>query len=109
MERVPEPFLRVGDAEEVPAGTDLGDRLDGERVVVDHDRVEERLDHAEQVGIDDEFGYRSVEPTLHPAGAVHQEVDAAHDRPPQREHALVAAWASTALAAQTLDDRYGTL
>ena len=89
MERVAEPFLGVGDAEEVTAGTDLGDRVDGERVLVDDDRVEDRGDHRQQVGVEDELDERGVEPTLHPPRAVHQEVDATHDRAPQREHALV--------------------
>ena len=81
--------LRVGSAEEVAAGADLAHRIEAERVLVDDDRVEERGHHLQQLGVDDHLLEAGVEATLHPAGAVHQEVDAAHDRAPQREHRFV--------------------
>ena len=76
-------------AEEMPARPDLPHRVESERVLVDDDRIEERLDHPEQLGIEDHLLEPRVEPALHPAGAMHQQVDAAHDRAPQREDRLV--------------------
>ena len=43
----------------------------------------------EQVGVERHLLERGLQAAFHPAGAVHQQIDAAHDRAPQREHALI--------------------
>ena len=109
MERGLEPALRVGGAEEVPARPDVLHRRERERLVVDDDRVEEGLDHPEQLGVEDHLLVAGVEPALHPAGAVHQQVDAAHDRAPQREDRLVGGLGVDRVGgARRWSDRYGT-
>jgi len=79
----------VGGAEEVAGRTDLGDGLDGERGVVDHERLEHLGDAVEEVGVDDHLLVGGEEAALEPAGAVQQEVDAAHDGAPDGDDALV--------------------
>jgi hypothetical protein len=63
--------------------------LEAERLVIDHDRVQEGLDHAQQLGVQDHLLVARMEAALHPACTVHEQVDPAHDRAPQAEHALV--------------------
>src|SRR6186997_1849975 len=69
--------LRVLGAEEVAAGTDLLHRREGQRLIIDDDRLEEGRDHPEQLGIKDHLLVARVEAALHPAGAMHQQVDPA--------------------------------
>ena len=64
-------------AEEMAARADLLDRRERQGLLVDDDRVQERLDHPEQLGVEDHLLVAGVEAALHPAGAVHQQVDAA--------------------------------
>ena len=108
MERGAEALLGVVDAEEVAARADLADRVERQRGVVDDDRVEQGGDHRQQVGVEHELGQRGVQTALHPAGAVHQDVDAAHHRAPQREHALVGGLGVEGVGGETFDERYGT-
>ena len=77
MERGPVARLGVLGAEEVAARADLLHRREGERLLVDDDRLEERRDHPEQLGVEDHLLVAGVEAALHPAGAVHQQVDPA--------------------------------
>ena len=73
----------------MPAGTDLGDRVERQRLVVDHERVEHRRCHVQQVGVDHHLLEAGLQAALHPPGSVHHHVDTTADRPGDREHRLV--------------------
>src|SRR5208337_3185792 len=81
--------LRVFGAEEVAARADLADRLQRQFLLLDRQRAKELGDHCEKVGVERHLLERGLQTALHPAGTVHEEIDAAHDRAPQREYALI--------------------
>ena len=108
MERRAEALLGVADAEEVPAGPTS--RMASTASVSSSTTIgsSNAATIAEQVGVEHELGGRGVQPALHPSGAVHQEVDAAHHGAPQREHALVGGLGVEGVGGDTFDERYGT-
>ena len=81
--------LGVLGAEEVPAGTDFAHCFEREILVLHSQRPQELGDHREQFGVERHLLERSLQASLHPAGAVHEKIDAAHDRSPEREYAFV--------------------
>ena len=83
------PVLGVLGPEEVPGRPDLGDGLDGQGGVVDDYRLQHGCDHVQEVGVDNHLLVGGQEATLQPPGAVQQQVDAAHDGPPEGDHTLV--------------------
>ena len=80
---------RVGRAEEVAARPDLGDRVDAQRRLVDHDRLEHLGDHLQDLRVDDELLERGGEAALEPAGALVEQVHPAHHRAPHGHLGLV--------------------
>ena len=72
----------VGRPEEVAAGPDVGDRLEAEAGLVDRDRLEDLRHHLQDLGVDDQLLERRGQAALEPAGALVEQVDAAHDRAP---------------------------
>src|SRR5262245_21725179 len=72
----------MGGAKEVAAGADLANGIEAECLIVDLERVEERLDHLDQIAIQHEFLERSDEAAFHPAGTMQNEIAATHHRAP---------------------------
>ena len=79
----------MGGAEEMPAGTDLADGLEAERVVVDGQGGEKLHHHLHQVAVEDEFLEGGDQAAFQPAGPMHDEIAAAHGDAPQREHDFI--------------------
>ena len=81
---------RVLRAEEVPARTHLSHRVEPERVrrsMSSGSRNSATI--CSRSTVEGEFLVGADQPALHPAGRVQDEIAAAHDRAPQREHALI--------------------
>src|SRR5690242_544572 len=85
-----ETLERVDGAKEVPALADLLVRRIRERLLVDLQRLERRVQHAQLLDVDDELLVAGDERRLEPAGGVHDEVRAGEERGPERHHRLVA-------------------
>src|SRR3954471_23286911 len=79
VEALAEALERVHRAEEVPARADLLVRAERKRLLVDLERRELVLQHAQQLDVDDELLVARHEPTLEPAGRVHHVVRAGQD------------------------------
>src|SRR5918993_4803219 len=89
IERGPVALLRVGAAEEMPAGPDLADGVQRQGVLVDRQRLEEARHHLQRVDVDHQLLERGAQAPLEPAGRVLDQVAAAHDHGPEREHGFV--------------------
>ncbi len=73
----------------MPAGADFAHRLKRQLRFVHAQRPQELGDHRQKIGVERHLLERGLQAPLHPARAMHEKVDAAHDRAPEREHALV--------------------
>ena len=65
-------------AEEMPAVTDICDRVDAEGGLAHFDRFEELGEHLQHFNIDDKFLCRGGQAALQPTSAVQEQVGAAH-------------------------------
>src|SRR5437660_8662261 len=90
VEALAEPLEGVHGAEEVPALADLLVRRVCERLLVDLEGLERRVQHPELLDVDHELLVAGDERGLEPARGVHDEVRPGEERRPERHHRLVA-------------------
>ena len=57
--------------------------------IVHTQRPQELGNHGQKIGVERHFLERGLQASLHPARAMHEKVNAAHNRAPEREHAFI--------------------
>ena len=76
-------------AKEMPARTNFADRIQRQFGIIDNNRAQKLRHHVEQVRIQHHFFKRGVQPAFHPSSTMHQQIDPAHHRRPQRKYAFI--------------------